>query len=298
MKDFDFPTRKDWGRTIFSSLYILLIAVILVSGLYRISQLSPENQTPRTNAAQSAPTFTSLVIQPLTQSDKAIIIFEHLFYLLIVLACFILLPIPMDRMKRFRLLNFEVEMDGNTQEVVKNISIQQDKFGFLTHWLREENKIKFLMIEKDNDSYKDFLQEMLTEMKNHYLTNWNTYMDFEVLTEQQFQEAGFRIPSSVKKALPAAKIHGIGLPINKENDKYIHLKNYLIYPVSVTENLYTDAEAHVNYIVVLTSHKTIFDEYDGQLVSGLSSLTADLYQRYHTLLAIEENAVDFEEDYE
>ena len=54
----------------------------------------------------------------------------------------------------------------------------------------------------------------------------------------------------------------------------------MIHTINVEENLLTEEECLITYIIVLKSYRTIFDEYDGHLVSGLASLTYELYRRF------------------
>ncbi|WHX66534.1 hypothetical protein QNH26_23290 [Peribacillus frigoritolerans] len=308
-KAYDSPTRKDWIRTFYTFAYISLLILIIVSGIIRYFQ-APAGNVQESKQEQSSnsekvkeskviekdPTVTSLVLKPLAESPKAKIIFEHVGYFLILLFLFILIPIPLLSVKRFKFMTLEVERESQAIEVAKNLTIQQDKFGLLSYWLKEDFKSLFLEVERDNTSYKDFLEEMLFYMRDHYKNNWDSHFEFDIVTETKFKQNYFA-PKLVKKSLPSAKVKGIGLPINKENDRYIHFKNFMIHTINVEENLLTEEECLITYVIVLKSYRTIFDEYDGHLVSGLASLTYELYRRYHTSLAIqEEEDVESEEE--
>jgi hypothetical protein len=65
-----------------------------------------------------------------------------------------------------------------------------------------------------------------------------------------------------------------GLPILKENNLYFH-KNYLIY--KVTEVNVRDATDIKEYMIVLSSYYSEFEEVDGILISGLSALINLIY---------------------
>ncbi|MFS0597940.1 hypothetical protein AB1L16_14625 [Peribacillus frigoritolerans] len=308
-KAYDSPTRKDWIRTFYTFAYISLLILIIVSGIIRYFQ-APAGNVQESKQEQSSnsekvkeskviekdPTVTSLVLKPLAESPKAKIIFEHVGYFLILLFLFILISIPLLSVKRFKFMTLEVERESQAIEVAKNLTIQQDKFGLLSYWLKEDFKSLFLEVERDNTSYKDFLEEMLFYMRDHYKNNWDSHFEFDIVTETKFKQ-NYSAPKLVKKSLPSAKVKGIGLPINKENDRYIHFKNFMIHTINVEENLLTEEECLITYVIVLKSYRTIFDEYDGHLVSGLASLTYELYRRYHTSLAIqEEEDVESEEE--
>jgi hypothetical protein len=308
-KAYDSPTRKDWIRTFYTFAYISLLILIIVSGIIRYfqapagnvqeskqEQSSNSEKVKESKVIEKEPTVTSLVLKPLAESPKAKIIFEHVGYFLILLFLFILIPIPLLSVKRFKFMTLEVERESQAIEVAKNLTIQQDKFGLLSYWLKEDFKSLFLEVERDNTSYKDFLEEMLFYMRDHYKNNWDSHFEFDIVTETKFKQ-NYSAPKLVKKSLPSAKVKGIGLPINKENDRYIHFKNFMIHTINVEENLLTEEECLITYVIVLKSYRTIFDEYDGHLVSGLASLTYELYRRYHTSLAIqEEEDVESEEE--
>lgn len=285
----DHPTRKDWLKLLYMGLYIVGLIWILISGIFHFINLTNDRTDEKVQAEKidkdGNPSFTSLIVQPLAESEKAKVVFEHLGYLLLLLIIFLLAPIPLERMKRFKLMNFEFEKESAEQDVAERINVQQNKFAFLIDWLREENIDAFLRITRIHTSYQDFLTEMLNEMMMYYRKE-DIFFEFEIKTEAQFITANSDYPRVVKKSLEAAKVHGSAIPINKDNDRYIFLKNYMIHPIKVKENLYTDEESIVNYVIVLYSYRTTFDEYDGQLLSGIASLTYELYQKYHTLAAI------------
>ena len=297
MKRIDYPTRKDWIRTMYYLTYILITFAILISAIYHIINIPggvPDKTITESKVeAEQEPTFTQLIIEPLTKSDKTLVIIEHLGYFLLLLFVFILLPIPLERMKRFKLLNFEIEIDSRAEVVANNLTTQHEKFNFITYLLKEDSKRKLLEIEMKDSRYICFLNDMLEIMRVEYQDNWNTNIDYQILTEAEFHQQKIHIPSVVRKSLEVARIHGNGLPINKENDRHIHFKNYMIHAISVRENIYTDSEIDIDYIVVLSCHRSIFDDNDSHVVSGISSIAEELYQRYNIMLAFQDNMIDF-----
>jgi hypothetical protein len=307
----DFPTRKDWGRLILKLLYIGTLIIIVASAFWRIYNIpthettnfvqnvqqtaevgNKKDNTGTTNVNQQKEiinkdkpkTLTEVIIVPMANSPKFKIIFEHLFYAFLLFIFVILIPLPLERMKRFKLFNFELEMDAKEKEMVNTLEAQQDKFNFLVYLSKEENKRIFMIKERNYNTYRGFLLEMLENMKNHYKDEWNAYIQYEVLTEKEFKKRKFKLPNIVRKTLDKAKKeYDFGVPINKENEFDIHFKNYLIYPIEEMENIYTTKQKEETYVIVLSSYRYFFDESDGQLVAGMASLASDLYRRKQLL---------------
>ncbi|MGE7602959.1 hypothetical protein ACQKL5_10660 [Peribacillus sp. NPDC097675] len=293
----DHPTRKDWLKLCYMGLYIVGLFWIIGSGVYHFIDLSFKESIEKVQDAKiegdetqvqkesKEPSLTSLIVQPLAESKKAKVVFEHLGYLLLLLIFFLLAPIPLEHMKRFKLMNFEFEKETAEQDVAERITIQQNKFAFLIDWLREENIDKFLRITRLHTSYQDFLKEMLNEMMEYYRKD-DIFFEYEIKTEDEFRKNHTTYPRVVRYSLDVAASLGSAIPINKENDRHIYFKNYMIHTIEVKENVYTDEEKFVTYVIILHSYRTTFDEYDGQLLAGITSLTYELYQKYHTLAAI------------
>lgn len=298
----DFPTRTDFGKLFLKIIYIGILLFIILSALYRIHNLPKQNTSVNTQQQVQSTTkamekekgaktekqaqpknLTEAVIVPLVGSPKMKIIFEHIFYAFLFFVVVLLAPLPLERMKRFKLFNFELELDANEKEMVSNLAVQQDKFNFLIYWLKEENKRVFMIKERNNQRYRDFLSEMLGEMQDHYRTEWGIHINYQIIKESEFKKSKFKYPVSVKRSVEAAKESFSGLPINKESETDVFFKNFLLHCVSEVENIYTSVEATENYVIVLSSHRYYFDEYDGQLVSGLASLSSELYRRTHLL---------------
>lgn len=296
-KNNDYPTRKDWFKLCYMGLYMVGLFWIIGSGVYQFIELSLEETNEKVQEARidgdetqvqkesKEPTLTSLIVQPLAESEKAKVVFEHLGYLILLLIFFLLAPIPLERMKRFKLMNFEFEKESTEQDVAERITIQQNKFAFLIDWLREENIDKFLRITRIHTSYHAFLTEMLNEMMEYYRKD-DIFFEFDIKTETQFRKNHSDYPRVVRNSLDVAASLGSAIPINKENDRHIYFKNYMIHTIKVKENVYTDEETVVTYVIILHSYRTTFDEYDGQLLAGIASLTYELFQKYHTLAAI------------
>ena len=126
-------------------------------------------------------------------------------------------------------------------------------------------------------------------MKEHYEKEWGIHIQYQVLTELEFRNSR-KIPRIVKKTLNAVIEEKLisGIPVNKENESNVFLKNFLIYAIEAKEDIYKKSERKVTYVILLSSHRYTFDEYDGELVSGLASVTNSVYERYHLLKYLEQ----------
>lgn len=308
----DFPTFEDKTKKWVNRVYWIGIALIIITAIINVILVSIDqkakssepttqanskevatkkqnNNEPQKNEPQKKEegnvkpkTLTELVVQPIAESPTFQVIFKYLFYLLLWLLLFLMLPAASQKLKRFKFFNLEFELDRAQQEVITGITVQTTKFKFLTYLMREENK-EILQGRIDVDSqYKKYLLTVLEEMQSFYDKEWDQYFKYEVMTKSKFltrRRGRNAYPEVLFKTIEAIDEYKIGIPINKENMEDIHQKNFLIYRVIERENLYTDDERETTYVIVLSSHRTFFDENDGQLLAGVSSLVSELYRR-------------------
>ncbi|MDQ0217754.1 hypothetical protein ELQ35_13335 [Peribacillus cavernae] len=291
----DLPQVDDWRRKWSFRVYVWGIVGIIILGLWNLVTIAEDganrqekmentpasNETelvPSKSKSKSSPTLTELVIQPIAQSPKFQVIFEYLFYLLLWLLLWLLIPSAFQRLTRFKLFNLEFELDRNQHEVIHVIDQQMRKFKFLTYLMKDENKD---VLKTSFDPYlprfKEALEFTLSKMQSFYLSEWDQHLSFDVMTVEEFETKNF--PAAVRKSIDLVDKYQIGVPINKENPEVVHHKNYLVYTASEEENIYTNRAEVIKYVIIISSYRTEFNENDGYLLAGITSLVSELHKR-------------------
>lgn len=257
--------------------------------LTQSSGTEKENQqaNPATSSSAStekSATITDLIVKPIAQDPGFQLIFRYLFYILIWLLLWLLVPAGFQKITRFKLFNLEFELDRNQKEVISVIDQQMRKFKFLTYLMKEENRdILKSSFDPSHPKFRPALQYALSKMAEFYLTEWDEHISYEVLTNDEFEEKWF--PAVIKKSMPLVEKYQTGVPINKENQEVAHHKNYLVYKTTQKENIYTNEEI-VDYIMILSSYRTAFNENDGYLIAGITSIVSDLHQTAWSSLGV------------
>lgn len=237
-----------------------------------------QNETNQHLESNNGKTLTDLIVKPIAESPRFQVIFKYLFYLLLWLLIWLLVPSAFQRLKRFKFFNMEFELDTKQNEVISIIDQQMKKFKFLTYLMKDENKeVLRSSFDSNHPKYKDALEFSLSKMQTFYISEWDEHFTFEVLTLDEFKQKKF--PNVLNKSLDIVEKYKIGIPINKENQEKISQKNFLIYRINEIENVYTNKAQMVEYIIVISSYRTIFDENDGYLLAGITSLVSELHKR-------------------
>ncbi|EAR67367.1 hypothetical protein B14911_18270 [Bacillus sp. NRRL B-14911] len=278
----DLPVIEDkvrkWSAIVYWTGVGIIILLAAIS-LYHAAQLPDGAGQPDAGSQAAAQeTVTSLIIKPIAESPKFQVIFEYLFYLLLWLLLWLLVPSASRRIIRFKLGNLEFDLDQSQKEVISIIDDQMRKFKFLTYLMKEENKnVLKTSFDSEHPRFHDALDFALAKMQEFYLSEWDEHLTFEVMTLAEFHQASF--PSAVKRSLELVDLYKTGIPINKENPEVIHDKNYLVYTTSEEENIYTSGTEVVDYVICVSSYRSEFNENDGYLVAGITSLVSELHKR-------------------
>jgi hypothetical protein len=150
--------------------------------------------------------------------------------------------------------------------------------------MKEENRdILKSSFDPSHPKFRPALQYALSKMAEFYLTEWDEHISFDVHTKEEFEEQWY--PSVIQKSMPLIERYKTGVPINKENQEAAHHKNYLVYKTTQKENIYTNEEI-VDYVIVLSSYRTAFNENDGYLLAGITSIVSELHQSAWSSLGV------------
>ncbi|WP_394555904.1 hypothetical protein C1N61_32540 (plasmid) [Priestia aryabhattai] len=223
---------------------------------------------------QQAKGFQELMIHLLYQKTTGTVLIKHFLMYLGLLILYLLFILTQKNVSNLKVAGLEV---GTTQDVqaefYKAVEEQKNKFDFLTFWMREENRLTFIRnTDIEHRTFLGFLSRMLEKMQEYYRDDWNINFSFTIYDMNEFERSS--LPRKVKKSAVSLTEEDKGLPILKEKDLHFH-KNYLIY--KVTEVNVRDATDIKNYMIVLSSYYSEFDEVDSILISGLSALINLIY---------------------
>ncbi|WP_088105429.1 hypothetical protein [Halalkalibacter urbisdiaboli] len=271
------PIRKDWLRFVVIALYVAGFIGIVGLGVVEIVQapLSSKEKAVEVVSGDAGqkisekPTLTTLVIEPIVSNPKVITIIKHLFYLLVWIFLFLLFPIVFTRLKRLKLFNFEFELEKKEEQVINVLNVTTQKIYYLSEWAAEEKTNQFVHKVKQFPDVEDAIELMVVEMAKYYYDTWDHTFSYQILDKEAFQKSK-KIPKIVRNTYDLAHERLEAIPINKENSDHIYFKNYLLTSINYDEQ---------NIVVVLSSYKLEFDEYDSILLSGLVSLAIQYYEK-------------------
>jgi len=223
---------------------------------------------------QQAKGFQELMVHLLYKKTIGTIIVKHFLMYLGLMILYLLFILTQKDVSNLKVAGLEVGTNQDVQaEFYRAVEEQKSKFDFLTFWMREENRLKFIRsTDIEHRTFLGFLSRMLEKMQEYYRDEWNINFSFTIYKMNEFEQSN--LPRKVKKSAASLMEEDKGLPILKENNLYFH-KNYLIY--KVTEVNVRDATDIKEYMIVLSSYYSEFEEVDGILISGLSALINLIY---------------------
>ncbi|MED4284837.1 hypothetical protein P4679_23220 [Priestia megaterium] len=223
---------------------------------------------------QQAKGFQELMVHLLYKKTIGTIIVNHFLMYLGLMILYLLFLLTQKDVSNLKVAGLEVGTNQDVQaEFYRAVEEQKSKFDFLTFWMREENRLKFIRsTDIEHRTFLGFLSRMLEKMQEYYRDEWNINFSFTIYKMNEFEQSN--LPRKVKKSAASLMEEDKGLPILKENNLYFH-KNYLIY--KVTEVNVRDATDIKEYMIVLSSYYSEFEEVDGILISGLSALINLIY---------------------
>ncbi|QJX79979.1 hypothetical protein [Priestia megaterium] len=223
---------------------------------------------------QQAKGFQELMVHLLYKKTIGTVIVKHFLMYLGLMILYLLFLLTQKDVSNLKVAGLEVGTNQDVQaEFYRAVEEQKNKFDFLTFWMREENRLKFIRsTDIEHRTFLGFLSRMLEKMQEYYRDEWNINFSFTIYKMSEFEQSN--LPRKVKNSAASLMEEDKGLPILKENNLYYH-KNYLIY--KVTEVNVRDATDIKEYMIVLSSYYSEFEEVDGILISGLSALINLIY---------------------
>ncbi len=234
-----------------------VLSLIYYSGIitvigWTIAQLLFLETPPFTADPSIPPTWwTEYIIKPIVSSEANRIIFKGLFYLLIWIFLFMIIPLTTRQLKRFRLFQMEFEVEDKETAAAEFIELQSEKATILSHMYSDTfigKLFTFLDEESMQVDYHSALAYFLEDLKISYRQNYQ--IPFEFNTYDFYQLSGVE-----RSYAELSKETGEPEVINWERPLEKFKKNRLIFHF-----LYKGIEK----VTILSSHSAQFDIIDKQ----------------------------------
>lgn len=314
--DKDYPILKDKIKAfvywIFGIIFVAITISLVVSLFTANDKAKPSNEnevstvtketekdvkgqiektkevTKTEKPSQEAKGFQELMVHLLYEKTVGTVIVNHFLMYLGLLILYLLFLLTQKDVSSLKVAGLEVSASQSAQaELYKAVEQQKNKFDFLTFWMREEKRLEFINTTGQR-TFLGFLIKLLKKMQEYYKDIWNANFSFIIYTMTEFQESN--LPRKVKKAAASLEEVDKGVVILKETNLHYH-KHYLIY--KVTEVNVRDTSDTKDYMIVLSSYYSEFDETDAILIAGLSAYVNSIYtlttQSDFILQLLEEN---------
>ncbi|RFU61102.1 hypothetical protein [Peribacillus glennii] len=301
----DKPAFSDWMRSITIGLYIVLVTVIVLHTIVELYNVkSKENsQTEQSDSKdiekgngktsasnekemvnkqekstgekkkESKITVTELVVKPIVQNKVVQILLSNLFYLLVVVLMFLVIPAGLYRLRRFKIFNLEFEVNDKDEAIIETFELTASKTKFLAEMTRTVEK-EYYMEQKHTGEINQFLFEFLQEMRDFYKAELGTPFSFELITKEEMMFDPYIFSSRVMDSLGYIDEEMEPVIINKFNRDNIHEKSYLIY-----KGVFEEKET----FIVLSRHRSEFDQYDRSVLLGIVELAKQYEDDYLSL---------------
>lgn len=195
--------------------------------------------------------WTEYIIKPIVSSEVNRIIFKGLFYLLIWIFLFMIIPLTTRQLKRFRVFQVEFEVEDKETAAAEFIELQSEKATILSHMYSDMfigKLFTFLDEESMEVDYQSALAYFLEDLKISYRQNYR--IPFEFITCDLHELSGIE-----RSYAELSKETGEPEVINWERPLEKYKKNRLIFHF-----LYKGIEK----VTILSSHSAQFDIIDKQ----------------------------------
>lgn len=251
----------------------LLLGISTVKENPKSLFLQPDvtNETPAINGNTNNETAFSIIIKPFVESNFHQIIFQGLFLLIVWVLLFLTIPVAFKRLKRFKFLNLEFEVDNIEQAAIETVEISGTKAKLMAYFTGDDasgRTLEFLF--QSAVDYKKvldyFLEEMQIGYKNHPI---NGVFTFEVNNNEAQEKLAALIGES--------KETGDAVIYNKIDESNILKKNYLVFYYSYN---------HFDYVTVIESYTYSFDILDKYLFELLHRTIAKNIENIEYMVAL------------
>lgn len=214
---------------------------------------------PSVNESPKEETAFTIIVKPFVESDFNKIIFRGLFLLFIWMFLFLIIPVAFKRLKRFKFLNLEFEVDDIEQAAIETIEISGTKAQLMAYLTGDDASGRTLGFLNDSAiDYKEVLEYFLSEIQVGYKKNpLNATFSYEVYSQSA--------PEDLKDLIEESKETGESVVSNKINEGNLFKKNYLVFYFCYNND---------EYITVINSYTYPFDIFDKYLFELLHKIVS------------------------
>lgn len=271
------------AQYMYKVIYVIGILVIIGITFARIIQSEPHDILAGKSAItqttdKSSNSITNLVIKPIVESQRNQIIFEGVFWFLLWIFLFMLLPAGLLPLRRFKMFNLEFELGEREAAAIERISQNSSKALTMVNYSSDESVIRFFREFNDRGEveYQEALEFFLQDLAIGYRDEFEINIDYKIYDKNNLPG---RYRSLMKESMETRE----AVVLNKlENDNPLH-HNWLV--ISDSESLVT----------VVTSRLTPFDAMDKYLVKFLHNFVYRIVENRNYAMALDELTID-EED--
>lgn len=256
----------------------MVIASILIG--FNILNENPKAfflQNENTSSTNASGTAFSIIIQPFVESNFNQIIFRGIFLLFIWLLLFLTIPVAFKRLKRFKFLNLEFEVDNIEQAAIETVEISGTKARLMAYFTGDDASGRTLdFLSQSTIDFKEVLEYFLAETqlgyKNHPINGVFTYKIYNGTA-----------PEKLHVLVEESKESGESAVYNKIDEDNLWKKSYLVlyFPYN-----------HTEYITVIESYSYSFDILDKYLFELLHKTISKNLENIEYMVVLTNNDED------
>lgn len=244
--------------------------------------LQTENTSNSDSAISTSETPFSIIVQPFVESNFNQIIFRGLFLLFIWLLLFLTIPVAFKRLKRFKFLNLEFEVDNIEQAAIETVEISGTKARLMAYFTGDDASGRTLdFLTHSTIDFKEVLEYFLAETqlgyKNHPINGLFTY--------EIYNDAA---PEKLNELVEESKESGESAVFNKINEDNLWKKSYLVFYFPFN---------HTEYITVIESYSYSFDILDKYLFELLHKTISKNLENIEYMVALTDTEEDTNDDH-
>jgi hypothetical protein len=200
--------------------------------------------------------WINTVAKSILDSTLNQIIFRGVFLLLIWVLLFLIVPVAFTRLKRFKLFNFEFEVEDKEQAAIQTVEINGGKAKLMAYLTSDDAAGKlFDFLEGTVINYQEALMYFLDEIQLGYRNHFNATFSYTVQKDSY--------PPEIVDLVDESTETGEAILRNKTDNDNLLKKNYLVYYFCFENNAFT---------TILSSYQHQFDIFDKYLLELLHNI--------------------------
>ncbi|MBS4172756.1 hypothetical protein [Bacillus sp. FJAT-49736] len=222
------------------------------------------------NSHSDSQSWVNVIAHAIIDSNLNNIIFRGLFLLIIWVLLFLIIPVAFTRLKRFKLFNFEFEVEDKEQAAIQTVEINGGKAKLMAYLSSDDAAGKlFDFLEGTVINYQEALLYFLDEIQLGYRQHFNASFSYMVVKD------GY--PEQIEDLVEESRELGEAVLKNKTDNDNLLKKNYLVY--------YFCFENY-NFTTVLSSYQHQFDIFDKYLIELLHNIINKNVENIENIVAL------------